>query len=88
MSNIHLIITQERHDFLAKSRFLKFCEYVVLDNCFAYIRYDYHHTVILKSDNHTYQVSGDVKNMFEKLLALCNDGFYWTTLILGNGIRE
>lgn len=87
MSNMHLIMTKNKIDFLPKERYLKFDEYGCIDGWFLYTRYAYSLGIINLLNNGHYLISSNGKKLLEKILSGGNH-LYWSTVQLENKIGE
>lgn len=87
MSNIHLIITQNKIEFLPKDRYLKFDEYGCINGLFIYTRYARNLGMIELLNNRCYLISSNGIKLLGKILSGGND-LYWSTVQLENHIGE
>lgn len=87
MSHMHLIITQNKIDFLPKERYLKFDEYGYMNGLFIYIRYDYSLNMVDLLNDEYYFISSSGKKLLEKILSGSNY-LYWSAVQLENNVGE
>lgn len=87
MSYMHLIITQNKIEFLLKERYLKFDEYGYRNGLFIYIRYDYSLNMIDLLNDEYYFISSSGKKLLEKILSGSNY-LYWSAIQLENNVGE
>ncbi|PNK59858.1 hypothetical protein [Psychrobacter sp. FDAARGOS_221] len=88
MTIINIIISKQQAEFLPKERYLKFVEYVKIQNFFAYIRYDYTQSMFASLDNQYYQLSESGLSLLKKLTSLDNNEAYWSVMHLKNKMGE
>lgn len=84
---MHLIITQNKIDFLPKERYLKFDEYGYMNGLFIYIRYDYSLNMVDLLNDEYYFISSSGKKLLEKILSGSNY-LYWSAVQLENNVGE
>lgn len=87
MSHMHLIVTQDKIDFLPKERYLKFNEYGYINGFFIYTRYGYNLGMINLLNDGNYLISSNGKQLLEKILS-GSSYLYWSTIQLENKVGE
>ncbi|ELA09633.1 hypothetical protein MOMA_04485 [Moraxella macacae 0408225] len=87
MSNLYMIISEKRIDFLPKERYLKFTEYTNKENLFVYTRYDYSLDMVNLICNNQYKISNNGKVLIRKILSDQNY-VYWSNIQLVNHMGE
>lgn len=87
MSNVCMIFSERKIDFLPKERYLKFTELGCISNIYIYVRFIYESDFFLSEENNNYKLSDNGKALLNKILNTI-DGVHITNTQLTNKTGE